>query len=68
MHDRISCTNACCVMRDSYSTLQYRRPTQTQKTIPSPVLVRLEMMNVYLGPYTNAMNPIATNGQVMTAF
>ena len=56
-----------CDVCNSYSTLQYRRPTQTQKTIPSPMLVKLEIRCVYLGPYMNAINAIAMNGQLMAA-
>lgn len=56
-----------CDVCDSYSTLQYRRPTQTQKTIQSPMLIKLEIRYVYLGPYVNAMNAITMNGQLMAA-
>ena len=54
--------------RDSHSILQYRRPIQAQKTIPSPMLVQFEMRYVYLGPYMNAMNAMKTNAQVKATF
>jgi len=69
-----SCTNelvvqiTLCDVRGFYSTLQYRRPTQTQKMMPSPTLVKLEMRYVYLGPCMKATNAFAMNGHVMAAF
>lgn len=36
--------------------------------IPSPMLVKLGMRYVYLGPYMNATNATTTNGHVTAAF
>ena len=57
-----------CDVCDSHSILQYRRPIQTQKMIPRPMLVKLEMRYVYLGPYMNVMSAFIMNGHVMMTF